>query len=93
MAHVTAEYQRSWLTKKAPGCGFILEEGQFDVVETEQLRFWRKSDKPPVTIGVAVFEGVLQISDEALFKAALTNGFGRAKAYGCGLLTLANYNE
>jgi CRISPR system Cascade subunit CasE len=39
---------------------------------------------------VAVFEGVLQISDESLFKAALTNGIGRAKAYGCGLLTLAN---
>jgi len=42
-----------------------------------------------VTLNVATFEGILTVSDADLLRQALTNGIGRAKAYGCGLLTLA----
>ena len=88
-AHVTIEQKREWLIKKALHCGFTLEEGLFDVVETEMLNFRRNSAKSPVTIGVSVFEGVLEITDEIHFRQALVQGIGRAKAYGCGLLTIA----
>jgi len=33
--------------------------------------------------------GRLEVDDVELFRHALLNGMGRAKAYGCGLMTLA----
>jgi len=88
-AHVTVEQQRDWLMKKSQLCGFGLDERLFDVVETDHLRFRRAGQKAPVIIGVAVFEGELEVLDVTLFTQALTQGVGRAKAYGCGLLTIA----
>ena len=38
---------------------------------------------------MVTFEGILEISDEEVFKQTLVDGIGREKAYGCGLLTLA----
>ena len=42
-----------------------------------------------VTIRAVVFEGILKVTDAELFRSALASGIGPAKAYGCGLLTLA----
>ena len=88
-AHVSVGRQREWLVKKAPLCGFKLDERFFDVTKTDQLRFWRREAKYPITLGVAEFEGELAVADAEAFRIALVNGVGRAKAYGCGLLTIA----
>ena len=88
-AHVTVEHQREWLMKKAPLCGFELDARTFDVVKADQLRFWRDGKKAPIMLGIAEFEGELAVSDADAFRHALANGIGRAKAYGCGLLTIA----
>ena len=87
-AHVTVEQQRDWLIKKAPAYGFGLTYGKFDVIETRLLRFWRARNEQPVEISTAVYEGWLEVTDTNLFINALTQGIGRAKAYGCGLLTV-----
>lgn len=42
-----------------------------------------------VTFNSATFEGRLRVTDAEVFTASLLAGFGPAKAYGCGLLTLA----
>lgn len=42
-----------------------------------------------VTIAKAQFDGAFEVVDAQLLRAAIVNGVGRAKAYGCGLLTLA----
>ena len=42
-----------------------------------------------MTLGVATFEGVLEVTDPDALRRALTHGIGRGKAYGCGLMTLA----
>ena len=89
-SHIKVEYQRKWLLKQAPLCGFTLDERLFDVSQAEHLRFWRDRKKPPITLGVTVFEGELAVADSELFKQALTRGIGRAKAYGCGLLTIVS---
>ncbi len=36
--------------------------------------------------GVLDYEGVLTVEDPVLFLSALTVGFGRARAFGCGLM-------
>lgn len=42
------------------------------------------------TITRAQFDGVLEVTDRELLRTSLTHGVGRAKAYGCGLMTLAH---
>lgn len=42
-----------------------------------------------VTIQMATFQGVLEVRDPARLRACLVGGMGRSKAYGCGLMTLA----
>ena len=37
----------------------------------------------------STFEGMLTVTDRDAFVHALTHGIGRAKGYGCGLLTIA----
>lgn len=45
--------------------------------------------KGRVTIQVVTFEGRLQVTDPDRLREVMVTGIGRAKAYGCGLLTLA----
>lgn len=42
-----------------------------------------------VTLQKASFEGTLEVTDPSLLRSALVGGIGRAKGYGCGLLTLS----
>ncbi|MEU3036581.1 type I-E CRISPR-associated protein Cas6/Cse3/CasE [Streptomyces griseoaurantiacus] len=43
----------------------------------------------PVTLVTVTFDGRLEITDPDALRRTLTQGLGRARAYGCGLLTLA----
>jgi len=86
-AHVTVQQQEQWLLDRAANNGFRLQEGSFRVVQQEVKKFQRQCN--PVTLGIATFEGILEVEDVALFLRTLTCGIGRAKAYGCGLLTIA----
>lgn len=43
----------------------------------------------PVTLVTATYDGRLEVTDPDRMRHALTRGIGKAKAYGCGLLTLA----
>ncbi|MFH8343057.1 type I-E CRISPR-associated protein Cas6/Cse3/CasE [Streptomyces sp. AM6-12] len=43
----------------------------------------------PVSLLTVTFDGHLEITDPQALRRALTQGIGKAKAYGCGLLTLA----
>jgi CRISPR system Cascade subunit CasE len=87
-AHVTTEQQKEWLLKRAGTSGFLLEESGFDVVHSQWKRF-RKGGGGRVTLKIVTFEGILTISNVELFKRALLTGIGRAKSYGCGMLTIA----
>jgi CRISPR system Cascade subunit CasE len=97
-AHVTAEQQKQWLSARTERNGFslykiIAAEGEADamqIIHRNILKFRKRpSDKTYVTLSVATYEGVLVVEDAELLRRALTCGIGKAKAYGCGLLTLA----
>lgn len=45
--------------------------------------------KAPVSLVTVTFDGRLEITDPELLRRTLRQGLGKAKAYGCGLLTLA----
>lgn len=90
-AHVTVIQQKQWLLDRATDKGFRLVADDFELVGREWIKF-NKGAKPKegrqVTISTASFEGLLTVSDVELLRSALVQGVGRAKAYGCGLLTL-----
>ncbi|HLT11065.1 MAG TPA: type I-E CRISPR-associated protein Cas6/Cse3/CasE [Micromonosporaceae bacterium] len=93
LGHVTVEQQERWLIDRAEKAGFRLvpcagsEAVDLTVVERSVRRFRRQNGR--VTVSTATFEGTLEIVDPAAMRTTLTRGIGRAKAYGCGLLTLA----
>jgi CRISPR system Cascade subunit CasE len=96
--HVTVAQQEAWFTKRAEGWGFRIprasgpyEAPALAVNGRQRVDFGRNSDghQRKVTIDVATFDGTLEVTDPALLRHALSHGLGRAKAYGCGLLTLA----
>ncbi|WII09702.1 type I-E CRISPR-associated protein Cas6/Cse3/CasE [Methanomassiliicoccales archaeon LGM-DZ1] len=89
--HVTAEQQTKWLLDRCGKHGFSIvgseEEPNVRIVFREVSKF-RRGDAQ-VTINRAVFEGVLRVEDADALRLAMSGGIGKAKAYGCGLLTLA----
>lgn len=91
-AHVTAGQQRDWLLVRAAGHGFAVPAGRAgapDVVVRERRIVQFRRDEATVTLALASYEGVLEVTDPERFRSALVQGIGRAKGYGCGLLTLA----
>ncbi len=104
LGHVTVGYQEKWLLKKAPTNGFEIPtfttsvdpqgeaESAFQVTSRRVLSFTRQDHegrRGRITLAQAEYEGLLVVTDRDLLVNALKSGIGRAKGYGCGLLTLA----
>lgn len=91
---VTVEYQKAWLTDRADRNGFTIclqDDGKPNLVvhQRKTLTFTRNRGERRVTLATATYDGLLRIDDPHPFRRMLTNGIGHARAYGCGLLTLA----
>jgi CRISPR system Cascade subunit CasE len=83
-----------WLERKGAECGFSLcrvtarnEIRAVDAKPRPAVKF--KHDAGRVTLGSAVFDGVLEVTDADAFRAALARGIGTGKAYGFGLMSVA----
>lgn len=82
--------QVSWLIGKASEMGVSFHVSDDHSLRVRQARsrdFSRRSQT--VTLMQVTFEGPLVVADADALRSSLVNGVGRAKAYGCGLLTLA----
>lgn len=49
----------------------------------------QKADRAPVSLVTVTFDGRLEVTDPVTLRRTLTQGIGKGKAYGCGLITLA----
>lgn len=90
--HITIDQQKRWLLDRMKKNGFEIinkEDGNknFDIVSREWKTLYHKQPHR-VRLSCVSFEGVLKITDLSKFKNALTQGIGREKAYGMGLLTV-----
>ncbi|MEV0609515.1 type I-E CRISPR-associated protein Cas6/Cse3/CasE [Polymorphospora rubra] len=84
--------QVDWLARRAERNGFALasqHDGRPNVKLHRRHTQTFKRGMGSVTLTTATYEGILQVVDTDSFRRALTGGIGHAKAYGCGLLTLA----
>lgn len=98
--HVTVAQQTEWLLRRSGANGFAVPqrtdpEGNgtplVELTDREQVSFAHGKDSrsPRVTLTRATFTGVLTVLDAEKLRSAMVRGIGPAKAYGCGLLTLA----
>lgn len=79
--------QIEWLQRKAIRHGFVVrDEIPLQIDKPVNHRFKRKGSKG-LHIGVR-FQGVLQVTDKAVFKNAFHEGIGTAKGFGFGLLLI-----
>lgn len=91
--HVTVAQQAQWLVDRTTKAGFEIvlqpdsENLAFDVVSRDHPILRHRGNKA-VRLSRVSFEGILKITDLERFKQTLTQGIGREKAYGMGLLTV-----
>lgn len=101
-AHVTGAHQLQWLIARQEPNGFRLLEKPADKQLTEHgdelqvvvrdqrdLAFSKHGEQGKVTLKLVTFDGRLEVTDPPALCHMLTTGLGKAKAYGCGLMTLA----
>ena len=74
-----------WLTAMGDRVGFSIEKLQVDDYSVRQCR---RSKGSLVTFGLLDMKGVLLVNQPDPFLAALARGFGRARAFGCGLMLI-----
>ncbi len=87
-AHSTTAHQRAWLLRQSEQHGFALEESEFDVTRSQWYHFSKGVKGSKISLLAVTYEGVLTVSDAEAFRAVLTEGIGREKAYGVGLMTI-----
>lgn len=74
-----------WLAAKGESHGFALQAARLDGYRIAHLPRRRGAS---ATIGVFDLEGLLSVEDPERFCAGLIDGYGRAKAFGCGLMLI-----
>ena len=87
-AHITTEFQEKWLMEQAEKHGFRLDLDGFTVVQSQWRRFQKEHRGRPIVLLSVTYEGVLEVTDAEKFRQMLTEGIGRGKAYGLGLMTV-----
>ncbi|WP_424214826.1 type I-E CRISPR-associated protein Cas6/Cse3/CasE [Streptomyces sp. BI20] len=102
--HRTPSRQIEWLLRRQEAAGFevlptpaeqrMLPGGDDHMVSVERrlpLRFRRGNTerRADVRVNQVSYEGVLRATDVNRLRRTLTQGLGKGRAYGCGLMTLA----
>ena len=82
---LAASAARMWLASQGERRGFSVEELMVEDYRVVKLK--RRGGRE-ATFGVLDLQGLLTVRNPEVFTDALVTGFGRAKAYGCGLMLI-----
>ncbi|MFD8782565.1 type I-E CRISPR-associated protein Cas6/Cse3/CasE [Kitasatospora sp. NPDC059599] len=80
-----------WWARQAETTGLRL--GTLHSSPLDAAKGNRRSDQRPIQHHRILFEGTAVIADADRLRARLTDGIGKGKAYGCGLLSIAPHRE
>jgi CRISPR system Cascade subunit CasE len=100
-AHLTPRHQLQWLLDRQDRGGFRIlakaeenrhtehgDEHQLTVRDQRNLDFGKRGASGRVSLTTVTYDGRLEVTDPDAVRRVLTGGLGKAKAYGCGLMTL-----
>ena len=79
----------AWLKEQGRKHGFSVEACSLRAYRTVRLRRGGRRRGAGPDFGVAQVEGLLTVGDPHAFARKVFIGFGRAKAFGCGLMLLS----
>ncbi|WP_318389720.1 type I-E CRISPR-associated protein Cas6/Cse3/CasE [Enterobacter sp.] len=75
---------RDWLLRQGEQNGFALVDVETDAYRQQQLR----KDGQPIRFSSVDLTGVLIVTDPDAFLTRLAQGFGKSRAFGCGLMLI-----
>jgi CRISPR system Cascade subunit CasE len=78
----------SWLDRQGVKAGFRLIHATVEDYAAPAFEGCRGPKKGQPRFGIIDVSGTLEVGDPAVFLGQLQKGFGRAKAFGCGLMLL-----
>lgn len=81
------DQQIEWLQKQAKTGGFRMLRGMVSQAQNQKL--WKRPGARPITVYTVQFDGQLQVTEPDKLLAMVKGGIGPAKAFGCGMLSLA----
>jgi CRISPR system Cascade subunit CasE len=96
---ILARAGAAWIVRQGQKAGFLIHgraddgaseagEAGFEVRVSRYRTLDLMRRPKPARLGILDLEGVLQVREPDRFLEALTAGFGRAKAFGCGLMLI-----
>ena len=78
----------AWFAERGPtSWGFTVKPEVLQVERIEVLQFKDKAQRQ-VTLAQAHISGQLEVIDHACFRKSFTQGIGRGRSFGCGLLQI-----
>jgi CRISPR system Cascade subunit CasE len=83
------EEQQNWLIRKGAEHGFRVLQVSISHTDVAEGVIHRETQTHDLTLLSVRFDGVLQVLDSTLLRAAVAGGIGSGKAFGFGLLSLA----
>lgn len=86
--HITDTHIKNWFSEKMFSLGIQANPDDFYISNTTGTSFKRNANSK-VTLNTATFQGKLQVVDNEKLKKILAHGYGKSKAYGCGLFSLS----
>lgn len=82
---IAAKVARDWLTAQGVSRGFFLETLIVDDYRVAKLK---RNRGPHATIGILDLRGIIVVHDPNVLVNNIVTGFGRSKAFGCGLMLI-----
>jgi len=87
---LTRSAAAGWLARQGERHGFEPDPRRLEVIAYDQVRLAREGGAPIVFSALTV-SGVLTVREPARFLARVLHGFGRARAFGCGLMLIRRF--
>lgn len=78
----------TWFARQGEAAGFRTLQVVVGDYSVAVLPGYNGKRKGQPQFGILEMSGVLEVTDPALFLAKLASGFGRARAFGCGLMLI-----
>ncbi|EFF6567854.1 type I-E CRISPR-associated protein Cas6/Cse3/CasE [Escherichia coli] len=76
----------NWLAAQGERSGFTLLDTSVDAYRQQQLR--RENSRQLIQFSSVDYTGMLTVTDPGLFVQRLSQGYGKSRAFGCGLMLI-----
>ncbi|EHE5101009.1 type I-E CRISPR-associated protein Cas6/Cse3/CasE [Salmonella enterica] len=75
-----------WLSRQGEQNGFSLREASVDAYRQQQIR--REKSRQMIQFSSVEYAGVLVVNNPVLFLQRLVQGYGKSRAFGCGMMLI-----